>query len=239
MKKKTIENDRKFNGYFPETLKFLKSLEKNNNKQWFEKHKKDYEQYVLEPSRNLVNELSDFMLQIDPRFEITPDVNKTISRMYRDTRFSKDKSPYRSNFWIVFKRPNKEWSTQGCAYFFEIYKDWYHFGMGFYDAAPAIMSKFREQIDENTKEFLETIDFYSGQKMFELKGDNYKRIIDSSKPDEIQEWYQKKSICLICERKIDKALFSRKLVDDLKYGFVMLAPLYRYLQKIISLAMTT
>ena len=142
-----------------DTLRFLKSLEKNNNKQWFEKHKKDYENFVLEPTRSLVNELGDFMLEIDPRFEITPSINKTISRMYRDTRFSKDKSQYRSNFWIVFKRQKKEWSTQGCAYFFEVYKDWYHFGMGFYDAAPAIMSKFREQIDENPEEFMKAIAF--------------------------------------------------------------------------------
>ncbi|MBN2591679.1 MAG: DUF2461 domain-containing protein [Sedimentisphaerales bacterium] len=234
-----MEEENKFAGYCPATLKFLKSLEKNNNKQWFEKHKNDYKNFVLEPTRSLVNELGDFMLDIDPRFEIAPSINKTISRMYRDTRFSKDKTPYRSNFWIVFKRQKKEWSTQGCAYFFEVYKDWYHFGMGFYDAAPAIMSKFREQIDENPEEFLKAISFYSKQKTFELKGENYKRIIDNSKPKEIQDWYQKKSMYLVCERKIDKALFSRKLVSDLKKGFDMLGPVYRYLQKTISLAMTT
>ncbi len=234
-----MEEENKFTGYCSETLKFLKSIEKNNNKQWYEKHKMDYEKYVLEPTRNLVNELSDFMLDIDPRFEVAPSINKTISRMYRDTRFSEDKSPYRSNFWIVFKRQKKEWSTQGCAYFFEVYKDWYHFGMGFYDAAPAIMSKFREQIDENPKEFLQAIDFYSKQKTFELKGENYKRIIDSSKPEKIQDWYQKKSMYLVCERKIEKTLFSRKLVSDLKNGFEMLGPIYRYLQKIITLTMTT
>lgn len=234
-----MEEEKKFSGYSDDTLKFLKSLEKNNNKQWFEKHRTQYEKFVLEPTRSLVNELGDSMLKIDPRFEITPAINKTISRIYRDTRFSKDKSPYRSNFWIVFKREKKEWSTQGCAYFFEVYKDWYHFGMGFYDAAPVIMSKFREQINENPKEFLQAIAFYSKQKTFELKGEDYKRIIDSSKPEEIQKWYQKKSMYLVCERKIDKTLFSRKLVSDLKKGFDMLGPIYRYLQKTITLAMTT
>jgi uncharacterized protein (TIGR02453 family) len=225
-----------FSGYCPDTLKFLKSLEKNNNKQWFDKHKEEYKQFILEPTRILVNDLSDFMLKIDPRFEVTPAVNKTISRIYRDTRFSNDKSPYRSNFWIVFKRQKKEWSTQGCAYFFEVFKNWYHYGMGFYDAVPAIMSKFREQIDENPKEFLQAVSFYPKQKYFTLKGDEYKRIIDSSKLKEIQIWYQKKSMYLVCERKIDKALFSTKLSNDLKNGFKMIAPLYQYLQKIITLA---
>lgn len=232
-----MEDDKQFRGYSPETLKFLKALESNNNKQWFEKHRADYEEFVLEPTRSLVNDLSEFMLKIDPRFEITPSINKTISRIYRDTRFSEDKSPYRSNFWIVFKRQKKEWSTQGCAYFFEVFKDFYRHGMGFYDALPAIMRKFREQIDENPKEFKKAISFYSKQKIYSLEGETYKRIIDKTKPKGIQTWYQKKSMYLVCNRKIDKALFGRKLVSDLKHGFDMLAPLYQYLQKVIRLAM--
>ena len=232
-----MEEDTKFKGYSPETIKFLKSLEKNDNKLWFEKHRSDYEQFVLEPSRKLVNDLGDFMLKIDPRFEITPAINKTISRIYRDTRFSEDKSPYRSNFWIVFKRSKKEWSTQVCAYFFEVFKDFYRYGMGFYDALPAIMRKFREQIDENPKEFKKAIAFYARQKTFSLEGETYKRIIDKSKPKEIQTWYQRKSMYLVCNREIDNMLFSRKLFNELKHGFEMLAPLYQYLQKVIRLAL--
>ena len=232
-----MEDDKQFRGYSPETLKFLKALESNNNKQWFEKHRVDYEKFVLEPTRKLVNDLGDFMLKIDPRFEITPAINKTISRIYRDTRFSGDKSPYRSNFWIVFKRSKKEWSTQVCAYFFEVFNDYYRFGMGFYDAAPAIMRKFREQIDENPGEFRKAIAFYPRQKTFSLEGETYKRIIDNSKPEEIQRWYQKKSMYLVCNRDINKTLFSRRLINDLKRGFGMLAPLYQYLQKVIRLAL--
>ncbi|MBN1974158.1 MAG: DUF2461 family protein [Sedimentisphaerales bacterium] len=91
-------------------------------------------------------------------------------------------------------------------------------------------------MDENPKEFLKAIDFYSRQKTFELKGENYKRIIDSSKPKEIINWYQKKSMYLVCEKKKDNALFGRKLLNDLKHGFEVISPIYRYLQKVISLA---
>ena len=231
------EQQKHFNGFSRKTLKFLKGLEANNNKMWFDSHRSDYEEHVLQPLRYLVTDLGDFMLKIDPRFEITPSINKTISRIYRDTRFSKDKSPYRSNFWIVFKRQKKEWSTQVCAYFFEVFKDYYRYGMGFYDAAPIIMRKFRELIDENPKEFRKAISFYARQKIFSLEGETYKRIIDKSKSKEIQTWYQRKSMYLVCNRKNDKALFSGKLINDLKYGFDMLAPLYQYLQKVIRLAL--
>jgi hypothetical protein len=109
--------------------------------------------------------------------------------------------------------------------------------MGFYDAAPTIMSKFREMIDENPKEFNKAISFFAKQHTFVLEGDKYKRIIDKSKSEKIQTWYQRKSMYLVCNRKIDKTLFSRKLINDLKHDFNMLAPLYQYLQKVIRLAL--
>jgi uncharacterized protein (DUF2461 family) len=99
----TEEEGRKFKGFSPKTLKFLRGLKANNSKAWFQAHRADYEEYALQPLRYLVTDLGDFMLDIDPYFEITPSVNKTISRIYRDTRFSKDKSPFRSTVWFTFK----------------------------------------------------------------------------------------------------------------------------------------
>ncbi len=226
------EDERRFNGFSLKTLKFLRGLKANNNKKWFEAHKGDYEKDVLGPLRDLVTDCGDFMLDIDPRFEITPAVNKTISRIYRDTRFSKDKSPFRSTVWFTFKNRNKDWTTLVCGYFFELSVNAYRYGMGFYDAAPAIMRRFREMVDENPKEFLKAISFFSKQKVFVLEGQKYKRIIDKDKPEEIQNWYQRKNMYLVCNRKIDDTLYSSKLVDDLQYGFGLIAPLYRYFQRI-------
>jgi uncharacterized protein (TIGR02453 family) len=229
--KMTEEEERKFNGFSPKTMKFLRGLKANNNKAWFQAHRADYEQYVLGPLRDLVTDLGDFMLDIDMRFEITPAVNKTISRIYRDTRFSSDKSPFRSTVWITFKNRKKDWTTRVCGYFFELSVDSYRYGMGFYDAAPAIMSKFRQVIDENPKEFLKAISFFDKQKIFVLEGEKYKRIIDENKPEKIQHWYQRKNMYLVCNRKIDDTLFSSKLVDDLISGFGLIAPFYNFLQR--------
>ncbi len=226
------KEERRFAGFSRKTLKFLRGLKANNDKAWFQARKSDYEEYVLGPFRDLVTDLGDFMLDIDPCFEITPAINKTISRIYRDTRFSKDKSPYRSTMWFIFKNRSKDWLTLVCGYFFELSPASYRYGMGFYNAAPAIMSKFREMIDENPKEFAKAISFLDKQKTFVLEGDKYKRIIDKSKPEKIQDWYQRKNMYLVCNRKIDNVLFSSKLVDDLIYGFGLIAPFYHYLQKI-------
>jgi len=80
---------------------------------------------------------------------------------------------------------------------------------------------------------MKVISFFAKQRTFVLEGEKYKRIIDNSKPDIIQNWYQRKNMYLVCNRKIDDTLFSGKLVDDLIYGFSMIAPFYYYLQQFI------
>ncbi len=220
-----------FTGFSKNTINFLNNLKRNNNKDWFEKNKQTYNRYVLEPLRNLVADLSYFMLDIDSLFEVTPAVNKTISRIYRDTRFSKDKSLFKTNMWITFKRPQKDWKD-APAYFFEISPDLYRFGMGFYSATPNTMKKFRELIDKKPKRFQQAISFYSKQKTFVLEGEKYKRIFDEAKSKEIQDWYQRKSFYLVCNRKIDNTLFSKKLANNLTSGFGSLADFYRFLLQV-------
>ena len=85
-----------FSGFTPESLSFFESLAANNNKVWFEEHRDDFEQCLMEPLKGLVSDLSGAMLAIDPELVTIPAVDKTISRIYRDTRFSRNKSPYKT-----------------------------------------------------------------------------------------------------------------------------------------------
>ncbi len=214
-----------FSGFSEKSSTFLKQLKKNNDKLWFDAHKQEFEQYLLQPLQALVSDLGESMLAIDPLLEVRPATNKTISRIYRDTRFSKDKSPYKTTMWLTFKRPGENWQD-GPAYFFEIGVDLYRYGMGFYQASKETMDNFRELIDTKPKEFQKAIAFYARQKDFVVEGEQYKRVLDADKPEALQVWYQRKSLYLVCSRKTDKALFSKKLVNDLKTGYALLAPLY-------------
>ena len=219
-----------FTGFVPETLEFLRGLAANNNKLWFESHRDDYETYLLHPMRSLVHELGDLMLSIDPYIDVTPAVNKTISRIYRDTRFSRDKSLFRPNMWIAFKRPARDWKV--CpSFYFELYADRYRYGMGFYSATAATMRRFREMIDESPKEFAKAIAFTKNDRRYEIAGEEYKRIIDPDKPGEIQVWYQKRSLYLVCNSKINKRLFGVKILHELFDGFALLRPIYQFLWK--------
>ncbi|MDQ5987731.1 MAG: hypothetical protein CSYNP_03476 [Syntrophus sp. SKADARSKE-3] len=225
------DRERRFRGFTPEALEFLRNIKVNNSKEWYEEHKPVYLNALLNPLQDLVEDLSPTMTTIDRHIITTPLVDKTISRIYRDTRFSKDKSRYRDSMWLAFKRSRKEW-TQMPAYYFEITPDFYRYGMGFYCAIPATMAKFRQRIDDDPKAFLKAVAFYSKASPFILEGEEYKKILKPEHPAAIQDWYQKRSFHLTCQKPVDERLFSTALTDDLIKGFTMLAPLYHYLWNI-------
>ena len=221
-------NSRGFNGFTPEAVRFLADLRDHNNKPWFEDHKEQYQQDLLHPFQALVSELAGVMLTIDPQFITVPSVNKTISRIYRDTRFSKDKSLFRSSIWLTFKRPSIDWK-EAPAYFFEITPERYRYGMGFYSASKVFMDRFRRAIREETAEFRGVTAFYREKQPFTLEGEVYKRLLAPDLPEDLQEWYQRKNFYLTVNRTPDSLLYSKALTGELLEGFSTLAPFYQFL----------
>lgn len=79
-----------FTGFPPEAVKFFKGLKENNNKTWFEARKSDYQKFVLEPAQDFIVEIGSLLKNLSPGIHAEPRVNKSIFRIYRDIRFSKD-----------------------------------------------------------------------------------------------------------------------------------------------------
>jgi uncharacterized protein (TIGR02453 family) len=84
-----------FEGFRPAAFRFLRDLERNNAKAWFEAHRDVYEREVREPMRRLVEALDAALGSIAP--EIVGDPRRSMFRIHRDVRFSRDKSPYKTN----------------------------------------------------------------------------------------------------------------------------------------------
>lgn len=226
-----VTDNSTFKGFLPETFRLLLELEFNNNKPWFEENKPNYIKYVVEPFKQLVTELSSFMLAIDPNLETRPEVGKTISRVYRDVRFSKNKMPYKSSIWITFRRVGRSSVPDPC-FFFEITPHLYRYGMGFYDTSKEALNRLRELIDDENPEFLKIDKLYRNQDVFTLEGDRYKKLYAGEKSEELLEWYQRKNIYFMCTRKPEERLFKSTLADHIKHDFELLVPLYWFLWKI-------
>ena len=75
-----------FQGFSKKTLPFLDSICQNNNKEWFTLHKKEYEEFILEPSRAFVEEFGEHLQALVPTINFSPKINKSLFRIYRDSR---------------------------------------------------------------------------------------------------------------------------------------------------------
>lgn len=216
-----------FTGFTQAGLNFLQDAWINNSKAWFDEHRAIYDNDLVKPFRLLVEQLTPAMLKIDEWFETRPAIGKTISRIHRDTRFSKDKSLYRSRLWLTFKRPNRDWK-EAPAYFFEISPDCYRYGLGYYCASKQTMDIFREEILNDTEKFLKVIRCV--KKPFELVGETYKRPL--IKDEKISTWYNRKNLAVMVTNNHIEDVLDGNLADKLAKGFKQLLPLYDYLMRV-------
>ncbi len=92
-----------FNGFSKKTLPFLESIRQNNDKEWFEAHRNEYEKYILEPSRAFVEEFGEHLMALEPTINFSPKINKSLFRIYRDTRrMGAIKVPLKHRIGVIF-----------------------------------------------------------------------------------------------------------------------------------------
>jgi len=104
-----------FPGLPAEGVKFLSALARNNRREWFQPRKHIYEERVKAPMAELVTALNSEMMRFAPDYVNEPA--KAIYRIYRDTRFSKDKTPYKTHIAAIFPRRGLEKHGGGGLYF--------------------------------------------------------------------------------------------------------------------------
>jgi len=220
------EQDMSFEGFSAEALKFLLENKINNSKEWYEAHKDEYKKWVYNPFTELVKELGPTMQRIDSQIIIKP--SRVISRVRRDTRFTKDKSLYRDNIWIVFLRDKSRMSTSAC-YWFEISQTGSSHGVGFYGATPQSMARMREMIIDNHPAFRLAQKCYESQNRFVIGGEMYKRSKFPDQPENLKTWLDRKNIYFESAERGYRLAFSKELPQVLKEGFLLLKPIYDFL----------
>ena len=152
------------------TIQFLKELSANNNKEWFDANRKTYEasrKEFLSLVGNVISELAKF----DP--ELTDvDPKKCVFRINRDIRFSKDKTPYKTNFGALMGANGKK--TEGTGFYLHLASGQNFAGGGIYMPPPETLAAIRQEIDYNpdslnkllaTKDFQETFGEIRGDKL--------------------------------------------------------------------------
>lgn len=211
------------------TLEFLFENKLQDSREWFAQHKYEYQSYVMEPLRSLVQDLTPVMLELDPEFVTEPRVDKTICRIWRDTRYTRDPSLYRDSMWIIFKRGGRMHGTEYPGIYFEITCEGFSYGCGFYHASTAYMNTLRAMILSGSSDYKKADRAYRTQNLFHLDGDVFKRPRYANRPDAEREWLERRGISFNAESEDMDLLFSKELSAKLEADFRKLFPIYRFL----------
>jgi len=209
-------------------LRFLFENRVMDSKPWFLEHKSEYEALVLQPLRELVLALTPSLLAIDPQLICEPKVGRSISRIYRDTRFSHDKSIFRDVMWCVFLRDKKLYHGPP-GFFFEFSPRGFRYGCGHYQASPAVMDAMRGIISGDEPVFKAALRAFKKQSVFHIEDTRFKRSRHPDQPEEKREWLDQRSLCFIADSEDFDLLLSDALADRLAQDFALLAPMYDFM----------
>ncbi|HLX13496.1 MAG TPA: DUF2461 domain-containing protein [Bacteroidota bacterium] len=215
-----------FMGFPKEGIKFLAQLKKNNNREWFNKHKTTYEECLKLPLQSLVSSLKPLMEKIAPEIEVNP--RRSPFRIYRDIRFSKNKQPYKTHVSAEFP-PKGHWE-HGAGFYLHVAPNDVYVGGGIYMPDSKQLKLLRASIADNSKEFLTIVGSDTFKKRFgAIEGAKLQRMPLGYPADHMMgEWLKYKQLFAGVEWKDDVAL-SPKFVNKVADIFKDLVPFLRFL----------
>lgn len=217
-----------FQGVKPEMIMLLAENRFNNSKIFYDEHKDEIKQGVTLPLYTLINELTPLLSDIDPEMCLIP--SKMISRTRRDTRYTRDKSLYRENVWVMFMRHKRQWSHQPCMWF-EFSPNGMNWGVGIYDCTPSVMEVFRKKLDEKGSAFLKAVksaEKVGARPSFRL----YKKDKSEGKDKRLSVYYNAREMYFISPLYTLESLFDGSVKDELEKSIKAFAPMYKFLLEI-------
>lgn len=217
-----------FQGIKPEMIMLLAENRFNNSKIFYDEHKDEIKKGVTLPLYALINELTPLLFDIDPEMCLIP--SKMISRTRRDTRYTRDKSLYRENVWVMFMRHKRQWSHQPCMWF-EFSPNGMNWGVGIYDCTPSVMEVFRQKLDEKGNEFLKAVK--SAEKVGAMPSFRlYKKDRSDGKDKRLSVYYNAREMYFISPLYTLEGLFDGSVKGELEKSIKAFAPMYKFLLEI-------
>jgi uncharacterized protein (TIGR02453 family) len=161
-----------FPGFPPEGIQFMRNLARHNQREWFQPRKPIFDAQVKQPMRQLVEAVNAAMARFAPEYVTDPD--KAIFRIYRDTRFSKDKTPYKDHIAASFPRRG---TPAGAGYYFAVSHKEVAIGGGIWMPAPETLLAIRTHVAGHYQGFRRMVQARAVKQLFgELQGEQLSRV---------------------------------------------------------------
>lgn len=157
------------------TFTFLAELTDNNNREWFEANKPRYETLVREPALEFIAAMAPALAEFAPHFRADPRrMGGSLMRVFRDTRFSRDKTPYKTNIGIQFRHALGK-DVHAPGFYLHIANDGCFLGVGCWHPEADALGRIRERIAENPARWLAVRDDPAFRARWALSGDSLAR----------------------------------------------------------------
>lgn len=160
-------------------LDFLNNLAENNNREWFQENKSTYDDRVKAPALAFVEEFGGRLREIAPNisYNLVTNGGGSLMRINRDTRFSEDKSPYKTNIGITFWEGNAKKKYENPSFHLDLWGDGAYMRAGMYAFPKAVLESYRQAVANDTSgEQLATIIAELKQANYSLTEPHYKRV---------------------------------------------------------------
>lgn len=215
----------------PSTIKFLASLEKNNNKPWFGEHRSDYEA-AKNDFEIFVDEIRKELVVIEPLLA-DQRAKDMVFRIFRDVRFSKDKTPYKANFGAYFCKGGKKSPLGG--YYFHLQPGKSFLAGGIWMPEGPMLKAIRQEIDYNFQEFEGIMNDKAFKKLFKkMEGESLKTLPQGYTADNPAIEYLKMKSFIVTTPLPDANLGSKTAVSKIVKTFTLIKPLVDFLNKAVD-----
>jgi len=225
-----------FPGFPSELFQFLRELRNNNNRDWFAENKPIYREDVVRPVQDFIVAMAPRLHKISSRYIADSRGNGgSMFRIYRDTRFSKNKLPYKTNVGCQFRHEAGR-DAHAPGFYVHLEPDQVFFGGGVWMPPGPVLLKIRERMVSHPDEWMEVIKNKSFKKRFgEVKGDRLKRPprgFDKDLP--LIEDMKLKSFFVM--QQVDESFsLDAKFINEVERAFKATAPLMQFLTRSLEL----
>lgn len=219
-----------FNGFSEDAVKFFRGLRKNNTREWFQPRKEIYETKVRAVMEQLVSDLNHEFGKFAPFYISEP--KKAVYRIYRDTRFSKNKTPYKTHVAASFARQGME-KLAAAGYYVSVSDTEVEIGGGLYMSEPDALRSVRTHIADSHDRFAKIV---NNKKlvaaMGPLQGEALTRVPKGFDPNhEAAEWIKMKQWLFF--KTLDGSEWMRQpgLLKEVATSFKLIAPLIEFINE--------
>jgi uncharacterized protein (TIGR02453 family) len=227
-----------FDGFPEAGLQFLRDIEVNNNKEWFEENRETFDTCLIAPAQDFVAALGSRLQEIEPAiiFDTRTDGRGVLMRFYRDTRFSKDKSPYKTNIAGMFSDGQGK-KTERPAYGFHMGADSMELMAGMFHFSKPQLSAYRNAVaaEQSGEELAAILKMLGQTGVYHLAGEHYRRVPAGYEAEHPRADLLRYAGFYTYPTAVEGGyLTSPELVDISMEHFRNMAPVYEWLAKYVG-----